>query len=70
MAAANVLPGNVRAHLLGKSAHAHSTLMKESTGNWQNSNNLVRLITAKMLDEMDPEEAMAVNKVLALPTQG
>lgn len=67
MAAANVLPPNVRAHIMEKSASAHSTLMKESMGNWQNSNNLVRLITTKMLDEMDPEEAMAVNKVLALP---
>lgn len=69
MSAPNVLPPNVRAHLSGKSAHAHSTLMKESLGNWTNSNNLVRLITTKMLDEMDPEEAMAVNKVLALPKQ-
>jgi hypothetical protein len=70
MAASNILPGNVRAHLAAKSASAHSTLMKESEGNWQNSNNLVRLITTKMLDEMDPEESMSVNKVLALPTPG
>lgn len=67
MAAANVLPPNVRAHLFAKSAHGHATLMKESMGNWQNSNNLVRLITSKMLDEPDPEESMAVSKVLALP---
>jgi hypothetical protein len=67
MSAPNILPANVRAHLSAKSAHAHSTLMKESMGNWQNSNNLVRLITTKMLDEPDPEESVAVRKVLNLP---
>jgi hypothetical protein len=63
----DVLPPNIKAHLFAKSAHAHSVLMKESAINWQNSNNLVRLITTKMLDELDPEESMAVNKVLGLP---
>lgn len=67
---ADILPANIKSHIFAKSAHAHSTLMKESQGNWQNSNNLVRLITAKMLDEMDEAEAMAVHKVLNLPVAG
>jgi len=63
----NVLPPNVRTHIFAKSAQAHSALMKESQINWQNTNNLVRLITTRMLDEAEPEESMAVSKVLALP---
>ena len=64
----NILPNNIKAHIFAKSAHAHSALMKESQINWQNSNNLVRLIVGKMLDELDEAESMAVHKVLNLPT--
>jgi len=65
--AENILPPNVRTHLFAKSAHAHSALMKESQINWQNTNNLIRLITTKMLDELDEAESRAVAKVLDLP---
>ena len=41
--------------------------MKESQINWQNTNNLIRLITTKMLDELDEAESRAVAKVLDLP---
>jgi hypothetical protein len=65
---ADALPENVRTHIIAKSSHAHSALMKESMVNWQNSNNLVRLTTVRQLDELDMAEARAVDKVLQLPT--
>ena len=64
---ANALPPNVLTHIIAKSSHAHSQLMKESLINWQNSNNLVRLSTTKQLDEIDIAEGRAIDKVLQLP---
>lgn len=66
----NALPDNVFTHLVAKSAHAHSALMKESIGNFQNTNNLVRLVTTRMLDEIGPAESRAIDKVLQLPNVG
>lgn len=66
---ADALPDNVRTHIIAKSTHAHSALMKESMINWQNTNNLVRLSTTKQLDEYDIAEGRAIDKVLQLPTR-
>jgi hypothetical protein len=65
---ANVLPDNVKTQIHQRSAAGHSILMKEGTGNMQNTNNLVRMSTAKQLDEYDIAEARAIDKVLQLPT--
>lgn len=67
---ASVLPPNVKSHIHAKSAHAHSLLMKEATGNQQNTNNLVRGAMTKALDEFDSLESRAVDKVLQLPKTG
>jgi hypothetical protein len=64
---ADALPPNVRTHIIAKSSQAHSTLMKEGMGNWQSTNNLVRMSTAKQLDEYDIAEGRAIDKVLQLP---
>lgn len=63
-----VLTPNVKAHIHAKSAHVHSMLMKEATGNQQNTNNLVRIAMMKSLDEFDAAESRAIDKVLQLPT--
>lgn len=65
--ASNALPPNVLTHLLSKSSHVHSQLMKEGLINFQHAGNLVRLMTAKKLDEIGPAEARSVDKVLQLP---
>jgi hypothetical protein len=64
---ANELPDNVRTHLFARSSQAHTNLVKESQGNWQNVNNLVRMVSLKHLDELQAAESRAVDKVLALP---
>jgi len=61
------LPPNLKATLDQQFHNAHHELSIEGRGNIQSSNNLLRHIVVKKFDEMTPEVAMAVNKVLALP---
>ena len=64
---ANILPDNVRTHIIANSSQSHTILMKECTGNFMNTNNLVRMSGAKQLDEYDIAEGRAIDKVLELP---
>lgn len=63
----NALPTNVRTHIIAKGSQVHSQLVKETVGNFQNTNNIVRMAMAKALDEFDSAEARAIDKVLQLP---
>ena len=61
------LPENLKSTLDQQFHNGHHLLSIEGRLNVQSSNNLLRHVTAKKFDELAPEVAMAVSKVLALP---
>ena len=58
------LPQGVAGELLREGVSAHQSIMVESKGNIQHSNNLTRLMANKKFDEVGSIESRAVDKVL------
>ncbi len=67
---AKALPETINALLLQEALEEHQGHMTEVKANIASANSLVRHISAKMLDEIGPAEARAVDKVLQLPKVG
>jgi hypothetical protein len=63
-----MLPPRVKS-LIKTSGHlAHQRLMGSVRANIASSNNIIRHSAARQVDEVGPEAAMAIEKVLRLPT--
>lgn len=61
------LPANVKTKLQTSSHTIHQHIMTQSRQNVVSSNNIVRHSAAKQLDEVGPETARAIDKILRLP---
>lgn len=61
------LPENVKTKLQETSHRIHQSVMTQSRQNVISSNNIVRHSAAKQLDEVGPETARAIDKILRLP---
>ena len=62
-----MIPGNVKTTIQQRSHAAHTQVMKMGQLNVQNSNNLLRHIAVRMVDEPSPQQAGAIRKILNLP---
>jgi hypothetical protein len=59
------LPSGVLGELLREGVSAHQSLMTESKGNIQHSNNMLRSMANKKFDEVGSVESRAVDRVLS-----
>ena len=62
-----VLSPNVANQLMASAMGAHTAAMAESTNNSGFANNLLRLVSAKKLDQIDSIEAQANRAVTTTP---
>lgn len=61
------LPPNVKTKLQVTSHKIHQSIMAQSRLNISSSNNIVRHSAAKQVDEVSPEAARSIDKILRLP---
>lgn len=62
-----MIPENVKTKLQTSSHNIHQQIMTQSRQNVVSSGNIVRHSSAKQLDEVGPETARAIDKILRLP---
>lgn len=61
------LPENVKTKLQAASHAIHQRVMHRSRENILSANNIVRHSAAKQMDEVGPEAARSIDKILRLP---
>lgn len=61
------LPENVKTKLQATSHKIHQNQMARSRENVMSSNSIVRHSAAKQMDEVGPEAARSIDKILRLP---
>lgn len=61
------LPSNVKAKLQSSSHSIHQNVMLTSRQNIASAGNIVRHSAAKQMDEVGPEAARSIDKILSLP---
>lgn len=62
-----MLPPNIKTYLKAQAHTRHQKHIGTVRSGIGHANRLLRAITLKHADELDPTESMAVNKVLQLP---
>ena len=61
------IPVNVKTKLEASGHAIHQSAMHRSRENVMSSNNIVRHSAAKQMDEVGPEAARSIDKILRLP---
>jgi hypothetical protein len=61
------LPPNVKSKLQSSSHSIHQSVMLQSRQNILSAGTIVRHSAAKQVDEVGPEAARSIDKILALP---
>lgn len=64
------IPPNCMTKLQVTSHKIHQEIMAQSRLNIMSSNNIVRHSAAKQMDEVGPEAARSIDKILRLPKSG
>ena len=63
-----MLPPRIKAYIKSSGHLAHQKHMVSSRANIKSVNNIVRHSAARQVDEVGPEAAMAIEKILKQPT--